>query len=168
MMALLLGCGPNQLSFDGPPVDIRQVETALFIESNFSNPPTDGYGLMVLSSGSVSCDQLIEVDAYGIEWLAEQGEFTDRQSGLIIELRWLELGWEGAYLVGGTLLEEQGKRTSTLYAYQDGDVLGLSTDSGLVHLDVVGDSVIGAVDTLQTQARFEARSCGQASAVGSR
>ena len=140
----------------------------MFVESNFSNPPTDGYGLMVLSSGGVSCDQLIEVDAYGIEWLAEQGEFIDRQSGLIIELRWMELGWEGAYLVGGTLLEDQGARTSTLYAYQDGDVLGLSTDSGLVHLDVVGESVFGAVDTLQTQARFEARNCGQAPPVGSR
>jgi hypothetical protein len=165
-MILLLAC-TNRVALDGQlPVDLGTVTSALFVESNFSNPPDDGSGLLLLSSGGVSCEQLAEVDAFGVSWLAEQGGFTVQQSGVLVELQWLELGWLGAYPVGGELVTDEGVRSATLYAYEDGAVYALNTDSGAVYMDVLADGgVEGRIDTRQVQSTFVTEHCGQADPV---
>lgn len=162
-MILLLAC-TNRVTLHGDlPVEVGRIETALFVESAFSNPPNDGYGLLVLSTGGVSCESVFEVDTYGLQWLAQQSSFTEKQAGLIVELRWLELGWEGPYPVGGQVSTDAGLRNAALYAYQEGQLLALNTDSGLVELTDHRDSgVLGRVRTLQVQADFETENCGQA------
>lgn len=165
-MMLLLAC-TNRVTLDpGLPVDIRQVASALYVESNFSNPPNDGSALLLLSTGGVSCEQLGEVDAFGLTWLADEGGFTVQQSGVLVELVWLQTGWLGAYPVGGELVTDEGVRSARLYAYEDGDLYALNTDSGAVFLDILEDGgVQGRIETRQVQSSFVTENCGQAAPV---
>jgi len=166
-MILLLACA-NRVDLDPDlSISVGRIATALFLESNFSAPPDDGYGLLLLSTGGVSCENLVEVDTYGVVWLGDTETFTQRQSGLIAELRWMELGWTGAYPVGGQLSTEDGLRSTDLFAYQDGELVALSGDSGVLWIEDLDDTgVRGFFDTLQVQGRFRAAHCGKASPEG--
>ena len=160
---LALGCGDRVALHPDLPVSFSRIETALFAESAFSAPPDDGYGLLVLSSGGLSCESVFEVDTYGLQWLGQEGSFTAQQAGLVVELRWLELGWEGPYPVGGELSTDEGLRSAALYAYEEGQLYALNTDSGVVEVtDHRDGGVSGRIRSAQVHADFTAEHCGQA------
>jgi len=175
VILLWLGCTrTNQVDVKDPdlvPFDIGRIQSARFLETQFSNVDQGrGVAMLLMSDQDVSCDAFklaFSGNSYYYGLLTGQSSVFQDSSGLVAVFQWnhdgeTNAGWEGDYPVFSYAESEEGalERSAWVLPFAD-DQTWIAFSGGFARIDGMNSGIEGEIRTRALEASFDAEYCGK-------